>query len=301
MMQHGSLFSGIGGFDLAAERMGWQNVFHCEKDSFCNKILKHYWSEADSYEDIKDFDGGQYKGNIDIISGGFPCQPFSVAGQRRGKADDRYLFPEALRVIKTIRPNWIVLENVAGIFTVLEPDSLSEVEHKAVELFCKNGEQQTSSILIRIRKRVLGTILDEIRSAGYVLPELVDGTQIVLCIPACAVGAVHRRDRIWIVAHAGGVGLPSKHRACSSSQKWGKASGTFGARTFSTLWQTRDFEPPFRCADDVFPEGLDGTTFSTWRKHSIKAYGNAIVPQVAYELFKVIEAVESENVSELFF
>lgn len=290
-MRHGSLFSGIGGFDLAAEWMGWENIFHCEKDKFCNKILKYYWPDADSHEDIKEFNGTKYRGHIDIISGGFPCQPFSTAGKRRGKADDRYLFPQALRIIKEIRPRWIVLENVAGLFTILEPGSLSEVEHKAVELFCENGNEQINSTVIRIRKRVLGTIVGEIRSAGYVLPRLTDGTPVVLCIPACAVGAIHRRDRVWVVAHADSVGRAPQHQSPEARGERRKAAGTISARIVQPDGEAWPAESPFCSAADVFPEGLDGTTFPGWKNNSLKALGNAIVPEVAYRLFKIIDSL----------
>ena len=90
LFTHGSLFSGIGGFDLAAEWMGWENVFHCEWDKFCLKILKNYWSKAITYEDITKTDFTSHKGQIDILTGGFPCQPYSVAGKRKGKEDKRH-------------------------------------------------------------------------------------------------------------------------------------------------------------------------------------------------------------------
>ena len=176
MLRHGSLFSGIGGFDIAASWMGWRNVFSCEKDPFCRTVLKHYWPNTTHYEDIYDFRAAHYRGHIDIISGGFPCQPFSQAGRRKGAKDDRYLFPETIRIIKEARPEWIVLENVTGLFTILEPDSLSEMEIKAVELFCQDSEQPATSTIIRLQRRVIGSIVSEIGSAGYVLPTLEDGT-----------------------------------------------------------------------------------------------------------------------------
>lgn len=114
-MRHGSLFSGIGGFDLAAHWMGWENVFHCEINPFCNKILNYYFPNADAYEDIKKTDFTKYADTIDVLSGGFPCQPFSTAGKRKGSEDDRYLWDEMLRAIKEIQPSWIVGENVYGL------------------------------------------------------------------------------------------------------------------------------------------------------------------------------------------
>lgn len=114
-MDHLALFNGIGGFQLAASWIGWKNIAHIEIDAWCNsKIAKHF-PESKCYLDIKDFNGKEYEGLIDIITGGFPCQPFSVAGKQKGKGDDRHLWPEMLRVIREVRSPWIVGENVSGI------------------------------------------------------------------------------------------------------------------------------------------------------------------------------------------
>ncbi len=112
---HASLFSGIGGFDLAAEIVGFKNLFTCEKDEFCNKILKYYWPNIEHYGDIKTTDFTIWRGKIDILTGGFPCQPFSLAGKRKGTEDDRHLWPEMLRAISEIQPGFIIGENVYGI------------------------------------------------------------------------------------------------------------------------------------------------------------------------------------------
>jgi len=114
-MNHASLFSGIGGFDLAAEWMGWENIFHCEWNPFGQKVLKHHFPNSISYNDITKTDFSIHRGSIDILTGGFPCQPYSVAGKRLGKADKRHLFPEMLRVIKEIQPEWVIGENVRGL------------------------------------------------------------------------------------------------------------------------------------------------------------------------------------------
>lgn len=107
-MNHASLFSGIGGFDLAAREVGWNNVFQCEIDPFCQSVLKYYFPKTVLYEDIKRTDFTSWKGKIDVLTGGFPCQPFSVAGQRKGADDNRYLWPEMLRVIRETRPLWLL-------------------------------------------------------------------------------------------------------------------------------------------------------------------------------------------------
>ena len=114
-MTHASLFSGIGGFDLAAEWAGWTNVFNCEIDPFCRKVLKYHFPKAAQYEDIRTTDFTVWRDRIDVLTGGFPCQPFSVAGNRKGTGDDRYLWPEMLGAVREIRPRWIVGENVPGI------------------------------------------------------------------------------------------------------------------------------------------------------------------------------------------
>lgn len=114
-MRHASLFSGIGGPDLAVEWMGWENVFHCEWNEFGQKVLKYYWPKAISYHDIRNTDFTIHRGTIDILTGGFPCQGFSLAGLRLGTDDDRYLWPEMLRAIREIQPRWVVGENVVGL------------------------------------------------------------------------------------------------------------------------------------------------------------------------------------------
>jgi len=114
-MTHGSLFSGIGGFDLAAHWMGWDNTFHCEWNPFGQKVLKHHFPNSISYNDITKTDFSIHAGKIDILTGGFPCQPYSSAGKRLGKADERHLFPEMLRCIKEVKPRYIVGENVRGL------------------------------------------------------------------------------------------------------------------------------------------------------------------------------------------
>ena len=114
-MTHASLFSGIGGFDLAAEYMGWDNVFNCEWEDFPHRVLQHQFPNAEQHRDIHDLDATQYHGRIDVLTGGFPCQPYSVAGKRKGKEDERHLWPEMLRVIRECSPRWVVGENVRGL------------------------------------------------------------------------------------------------------------------------------------------------------------------------------------------
>ena len=251
-MKHGSLFSGIGGFDLAAEWCGWENVFHCEWNPFGQKVLKHHFPKSISYNDITKTDFSIHRGAIDIISGGFPCQPYSTAGKRLGKEDERHLWPEMLRAIREIQPSWVVGENVRGLTNW-------------------NG----------------GLVFNEVQSdleiEGYeVLPFL---------LPACSVGAPHKRDRIFIIAYSEQFRLEystkSKNiRDCKTQTQNERSIFTKNIKTNS--WSGFPSKPFICGGNDGISKELDNITFSKWRKESIKAYGNAIVPQVAYQIFKSI-------------
>ena len=199
-MTHASLFSGIGGFDLAAEWMGWHNAFHCEINEFCTKILNYHFPDAEHYTDITRTDVSKWRGRIDVLSGGFPCQPFSLAGQRKGADDNRYLWPQMLRAIREIRPTWVVGENVAGILTVVQPGAEVEVGGQA-SLF---GEDYRKRVLHR-QEYVIETICRDLEREGYAVQPLL--------IPACAVGAPHRRDRIWFIAR-----LVTHPKSCRNSR-----------------------------------------------------------------------------------
>lgn len=131
---HGSLFSGIGGPEIAAEEMGWKNMFHCEINPFGRKILDYWFPNSKSYEDITKTNFTEWRGKINVLTGGFPCQPFSCAGQRKGAEDDRYLWPEMLRAIREIQPDWVVGENVAGILSMVQPGSETALGRETKDL-----------------------------------------------------------------------------------------------------------------------------------------------------------------------
>jgi DNA (cytosine-5)-methyltransferase 1 len=377
-MRHGSLFSGIGGFDLAAQWMGWTNVFHCEWEDFPRKVLNHHFPKSISYGDIKETDFTIHRGQIDILTGGFPCQPYSLAGKREGKNDDRHLWPEMLRAIREIKPRYVVGENVRGLLSW-------------------NG----------------GLVFDEVQTDLE-----NEGFEVIpFILPAASVNAPHKRDRVWFVAHANDKGGRSKlgeipkangevsqrnedakpsnsgepnatntdsirlelskeardiregkgeaqgqgrepsnaietdgkkrhatnttddgrggrqgqrgeerrqrvvsgeqegramgsqaqgrsgerdatnaqgsgRTPCTEGQGQEQPRGGDGGGWISTHWDSFPSQPPVLCGDDGIPRELDGITFPKWRKESIKGYGNAIVPQVVYPIFKAIERLD---------
>lgn len=182
---HASLFSGIGGAELAASWLGWTNVFHCEIQEFQRKVLEYWFPNSISYEDITKTDFKEWRGQIDVLTGGFPCQPFSVAGKRKGAEDNRYLWGEMLRAIRQIQPTWVVGENVNGILSMVQPGTetkMGRTDDLLEENYIYKKEQQFT----------INAICEDLESAGYSVQPIV--------IPACAVGAPHRRDRVWIVA-----------------------------------------------------------------------------------------------------
>jgi DNA (cytosine-5)-methyltransferase 1 len=343
-MRHGSLFSGIGGFDLAAQWMGWENVFQVEWDEWCSKVLAKNFPDTLRFGDIVEFnkmlqngeiitdteksrinringdnkcqkekDGmrasefncngqsGIRLGRIDILIGGFPCQPFSHAGKRKGTDDERYLWPEMLTTIRILKPSFVVGENVAGLVSM------------------ENG-------------KTLDTILSDLEDEGYTIESFI--------IPACAVGAWHRRDRIWIIgyrydANSTSNGITGQDGESNKTKREGIAINDQIRRgQFKTIQHERLDDLPQYASDTEVKrqssqsdrtaviqsqegQGLlcgssDADRIQSngeyWavepsvgrvangipnRVDRLKGLGNAIVPQVAYEIFKSIEAVEN--------
>lgn len=173
------LFSGIGGFSLGLESTGFfETIGFVEKDKFCQKVLKKHWNNINIEEDIRNVKGEKYA--ADIITGGFPCQPFSVAGKRKSTADDRYLWDEMLRVIREVKPSWIVAENVEGIVNINEG-------------------------------MVLRQVLNDLENEGF-------KSQCII-IPASGIGAWHQRKRIWIVAYSDSNRHVSEIRGGNAEEK----------------------------------------------------------------------------------
>lgn len=343
---HASLFSGFGAADLAATWMGWNNAFWCEIEDFPRAILSYWFPKSKGYGNIKETDFTPWKGKINVLTGGFPCQPFSVAGKRKGAADDRYLWPEMLRAIREIRPSWVIGENVGGIVSMVQPGSEVTVESQA-SLF-EASDKET----ILEQKYVIETICYDLEQEGYSIQPVV--------IPACSIGAPHRRDRIFFIAHRTNAGTKSMQQkrengVCQSeivtnpnSDNAGRSEyGEFRCKTGESEKTEREREwirynaerdgkegnvanvQQFQeCNISFIPEevqfhsglpyaarrdwakfptqspvcrGNDGIPFdvvhltvplTAWYAGSIKGYGNAIVPQVMFEIYKAIEEVE---------
>ena len=198
------LFSGIGGFSLGLERAGMETVAFCEFDKNAQLVLKKHWPDVPIFNDVRKLNGKQFEGqSIQIICGGFPCQPFSQAGKRQGDQDDRHLWPEYFRIIQEIRPRWVIGENVAGLINL-----------------------------------GLDQVLSDLEGADYSCQTLI--------IPACAVNAPHRRDRVWIigrkrdVADSEGIGLQGGGLAGDSNGRGGKDGWPDQSTRASPVDGTRD-------------------------------------------------------------
>lgn len=244
-MRHGDIFSGIGGNLLAGEWMGYTPVFHCEIVESKRKWLRHRWPQATSYGNIENTDLTFWRGQVDLLTGGDPCQVSSKIGKREGMEGKLYLWPQFFRAVRESEPAWVVNENVDGTIS--------------------NG--------------ILDRKIDDLESIGYTCwPPLV--------IPASFVGASHRRDRVWLVAHSTERRLEGRVGGTPKGQ-W-----EIKVRPITSLVENQDGvirpKPEFLTCDDGVPGWVD----------EIQGYGNAIVPQVAFEIFKAIELGEKKTVFE---
>lgn len=265
------LFSGIGGFSLGLERTGgFETAAFCEYEKFPRSILKNHWPEVPCFPDVRELKGSDIDGPIDVICGGYPCQPFSTAGQRRGKEDDRHLWPEFSRLVDELRPTWVIGENVAGHISMGLDDVLSDLEGQ-----------------------------------GYAARAFV--------IPACAVNAPHRRDRVWLVANANSPGRRKGHEEMAGRKPEQRNSGDLQSTQANTnacryrsqggteksfprvcdvqsklvrsgevlAFKRNPCEPEILGVCDGFPGRLD----------RVKALGNAVVPQIPEMIgYAILEA-----------
>lgn len=305
-LTHLSLFSGIGGLDLAAEAAGFETVGQCEWADYQTKVLEKHWPEVPRWRDIRTLTKESFYERtglrtVDIISGGFPCQPFSVSGKRRGKEDDRYLWPEMLRVIQELRPSWVLGENVAGIVNM-----------------------------------ALDQVLSDLESIGYSCQAFI--------VPAVGVDAPHKRDRCAIVAYSecsgrGGAGrlrdirsLSAENRERPSNQPHqpskisaalanaaSKGERGLSVQSRETRPQDADTQRSGEAAADANDGQRNGTNGairtgrnavnggSWWpaepdvgrvaygipnRVDRLKCLGNAVVPAQFYPIFKLIADIE---------
>jgi DNA (cytosine-5)-methyltransferase 1 len=306
MITHYDLFAGIGGFSLALEEVfpdaAIKHIF-CEWESFPSAVLRQHWPDGEFYGDIADLvthtdtqhkglerrqqterpghHGQPYRAGTDeerqsftIVTGGFPCQPFSHAGRRKGTADDRYQWPNMFAVIRNTKPEWVIAENVRGLVTW--NDGL-----------------------------VLETVCTDLEAEGYEVQPFI--------IPAVAVGAPHRRDRVWIIGH-NPTYTASQRNGGSAGQGRGlhrpdlaadeRQGSNIQSESQRRIEQPRDYpdwnrnwqEVAFATCDDSVDDGLsrlvDGVPMSRskWRQNSLKAYGNGIVPEVAMNIMQAIRA-----------
>lgn len=271
MLTHLSLFSGIGGLDLAAEWAGFTTVGQCEFADYPTKVLEKHWPDVPRWRDVRTLTKESFYERtglrtVDVISGGFPCQPFSVAGKQKGKGDDRYLWPEMLRVITELRPRCVVGENVPGIIKI-----------------------------------AAGQVVKDLERAGYHV--------VVFNFEAAAVGAWHRRSRVFFVgiadvADADGSGLqgrkqpetpdaaedageqPSRAPAgeCSEAVYDAMRSGCAGDARWEQSQELADgrcwaAEPDVGRVAHGIPARVD----------RLKCLGNAVVPQQAYPIFRALK------------
>ena len=322
------LFSGIGGFSLGLERVGFKTVAFCEIDAYCRLVLKKHWKDIKIYHDVREITRQQYKQDglelPRVITGGFPCQPFSVAGRQKGSGDNRYLWPEMFRIIKEFKPRWIIAENVRGIINI------------------QAGV-------------VFENVCTDLESQGYEIQTFI--------IPAAGVGAPHRRDRVWIVGYSEHNGSPSATQSRSTSttsnnntqgkDKTWKSEGTgrsnnreimensrrtirgqqssrnkesIGSGTSQKTKRSADSDSVTRSSERkkimantkrVYVQGQQNrprqeqSGGSSWwsfepnvgrvangvqgRVHRLKGLGNSIIPQIAEEIGRAILKAEYEN------
>ena len=247
----GSLFAGIGGFDLGLERAGFTVKWQVEIDAWCQKVLTKHWPEVPKYGDIRDIDWAQIE-PVDLVCGGFPCQPFSVAGKRQGANDARNMWPEYRRCLEALKPCWVLGENVPGVKPYLE-----------------------------------AVVLPDLEALGY--------ETAVLGIPACALGAPHRRERLWIAAWH-----PNGWKACTDHTQQGSEDvadhDQLRMEREGSQQQTTRFDECNRLHRWSTEPNVGRVAHGVpHRVDRLRGLGNAVVPQIVEHLGHLIQAVEQRG------
>jgi DNA (cytosine-5)-methyltransferase 1 len=249
MLNHFSLFSGIGANDLAAEWAGFRTVGQCEWADFPTKVLEKHWPDVPRWRDIHDLTGNAIRSagisDITVLSGGFPCQPHSIAGKRKASSDERDLWPEYKRIICETKPRWVVGENVSGILT------------------SESG-------------RFFGGILRDLAELGFDVGWC--------CIPASWVGAIHRRERLFVIAHTNskriqGLDIQKSIRPDSEEPFRWELTGAIDAAL------PADDYARIRGNFDGVPQVMD----------QLKSIGNSIVPYQVYPIYQAIADIEAQS------
>lgn len=248
-LRYGSLFSGIGGIDLGMDLAGFDCAWQVEIDDYCRRILEEHWPRVPKYKDIYEVKGSEVE-SVDILCGGFPCQPVSVAGKRGGVDDERWLWDEFYRLICELRPRWVVAENVTGLLSA-------------------NSGRAFAGVLRDLAKGGYDAVWDMFPAGG----------------PG-GVGAPHRRERIFIVAKLADTDTKRLQRLVKGPQKGARQIKQVGFCDRTSRWKGWDIEPSVGRVADGVPNRMD----------RLRSLGNAVVPQVAYKVARMIyEYTEKEK------
>ena len=332
-MLHISLFSGIGGFDLASTWAGWENIVSCEINPFAQKVLQYYWPECYHHDDIHTLNyslineeltkrkGPNWRTNKIVISGGFPCQPYSTSGKRKGKEDPRHLWPEMLRTIKEIQPDWIVGENVYGLVNwnggmvfneiqvelenqgyqvqpYLLPACGKDAPHKRYRIFIvahrDNGTTKhkistgREQLTIPRNKRFITNTVSSRKNTHRESAEIKKNGSPISIQHKKRYNKAKRNSRFFNVlrfnsdTNSTGRGKNNRQRKSKFTHKNGQ----------SNYWENWPVEPPLCSGVNGIPYQLDRITFSKFRNESLKGYGNAVVPQLVLSIFNTINKYE---------
>lgn len=268
MLTHLSLFTGIGGLDLAAEWAGFTTVGQCEFADYPTKVLEKHWPDVPRWRDVRTLTKESFYERtglrtVDVISGGFPCQPFSVAGKQKGKGDDRYLWPEMLRVIRELRPRCVVGENVPGIIKIAAGQVVKDLERAGYHVIVFNFEAAAVGTWHR-RSRVFFVGIAGVADAAR--------ERIQRHAEICATKPAERSGQMQSDAESGNEAVyDTMCSGCAGDARWGKSWELADGRCWAA-------EPNVGRVAHGIPARVD----------RLKCLGNAVVPQQAYPIFKAL-------------